>query len=94
MGLRYNESVDTFSFSLVLLSLVVGDVDHVRKCAKATRFSDSTYRSGWRPDVPSELASGRPDLVKLINSMWHREFRRRPHMQDVAKALATMAGPP
>ena len=94
MGLRYNESVDTFSFSLVLLSLAVGDVDHVRKCTKTIRFSDTTYQSGWRPAVPAKLAAGRPALIKLIQSMWHRDLDQRPRMQDVKEALSTMAGPP
>ena len=94
MQLRYNESADTFSFALVLLSLAVGDIDHICKCAKSKRFSSSTYQSGWRPPISSKLKSWRPGLVKLIESMWHADFRQRPAMRDVADALITMAGPP
>ena len=41
---RYNESADTFSFALVLLSLAVRDIDYVAK--SANRLTATTYALG------------------------------------------------
>jgi len=85
MGVRYNESADTFSFALVLLCLAVGDVDYVRKLGKFV--STSTYATGWRPAIPAELDSACPDLAKLISEMWDHDIHKRPPLKAVVPRI-------
>ena len=85
-----NESVDTFSFALVLLCLAVGDIAFVRNQGNA--ITSIAYAKGWRPLIPEELAEKSPGLVQLIRSMWDGDFRKRPAMRDVAATLANMTG--
>jgi hypothetical protein len=64
MGMRYNESADTFSFALVLLCLAVGDICYVGKLAR--QVPSLWYAQGCRPVIPALLDSACPDLAKLI----------------------------
>ena len=83
---RYNESADTFSFALVLLSLAVGDINYVAKSAKG-RVAAATYRLGWRPDIPRVVHEQCADLAALISAMWTDDFRERPSMKEVVDRL-------
>ena len=81
-----NESVDTFSLSLVLLSLAVGAIDHVQAWAMQ-RLDSFSYVEGARPPIPDSLKVSSPDLVDLIEKMWLADFRARPAMKDVVVGL-------
>ena len=81
---RCNESVDTFSFALVLLCLVVGDIGFVAKMQARVRVFAS---SGWRPIIPTQVSKECPDLAALISDMWGAEFRKRPSMASVVARL-------
>ena len=80
-----NESVDTFSFALVLLSLAAGDINYVRlRC----RFvSSSSYAQGFRPGIPAAIRERCPDLASLIVEMWDGDFRKRPALREVVVQL-------
>ena len=82
---RYNESVDTFSFALVLLCLAAGDIGYMRK--QGSRIPRAAYAQGWRPPIPSELRFRCPDLASLISEMWDGDFRKRPALRDVVPRL-------
>ena len=85
-GERYNESADTFSFSLVLLCIAVGDMKHLQRSA-GKFFSMAAFASGWRPPIPQGISQHSPDLSSLVSSMWQTDFRQRPRMADVVTAL-------
>ena len=85
MMLRYNESADTFSFALVLLSLAAGDIGYIKK--RGRLISRSSYALGWRPPIPSELGESCPDLAKLIAEMWDGDFRKRPTLKAIVPRL-------
>ena len=82
---RYNESADTFSFALVLLSLAVRDIDYVAK--SANRLTAATYAMGWRPVIPRMVHEQCADLSALISAMWTGDFRKRPSMKEVVDRL-------
>ena len=82
---RYNESADTFSFSLVLLSLAAGDISYVRKRGKS--IASTSYAMGWRPPIPSKLRKRCPELASLIKEMWDGDLRARPTMKEVVIRL-------
>ena len=84
-GERYTESVDTFSFSLVLLCLAVGDIGYVRKHAR--RNMSTAYALGYRPPIPALLDFSCPDLASLIGEMWLDDFRARPPLNAVVPRL-------
>ena len=83
---RYNESVDTFSFALVLLCLAAGDIAFVSKSAGVV-IARTAYLSGWRPVVPGRIRKRCPDLASLITEMWDGDFRKRPALKDVVPRL-------
>jgi len=83
-----NESADTFSFALVLICLVVGDIGYVRKGATVT---SSSYALGMRPTIPAEVHERCAGLASLITEMWAGEFRERPSMEDVVTRLEGFA---
>ena len=85
VGERYNESADTFSFSLVLLCLAAGDIGYMSK--KGRMLSRIAYAQGWRPPLPSKLRERCPDLASLIKQMWNGNFRKRPALKDVVPRL-------
>ena len=79
-----NESVDTFSFSLVLLCLAAGDIEYVRK--RRGGVSSTAYAEGWRPALPKHLRA--PLMIAaLIEEMWLADFRARPAMKEVVARL-------
>ena len=82
---RYNESADTFSFALVLLSLAVQDIDYIAK--SANRLTATNYALGWRPDIPQMVHEQCADLAALISAMWTDDFRERPSMKEVVDRL-------
>ena len=89
-GERYNESADTFSFSLVLLGIAVGDMKHLRRSA-GKFFSMTAYITGWRPPIPEGISQHAPELAGLVASMWQPDLRARPSMTDVVAALEGFA---
>ena len=90
LGQRYNESVDTFSLSLVLISLLVGDIDYVIK-STGRAFSHSAYVQGWRPPIPGKVDIDQSKLVRLIEAMWQTDFRGRPPMREVVATLENLS---
>jgi len=89
LGERYNESVDTFSFSLVLISLIVGEVDFVIK-SQTNGWPQLAYIKGWRPRIPGQVDVDHPGLVRLVEAMWQTDFRGRPAMRDVVATLVNL----
>jgi len=87
MRQRYNESADTFSFSLVLLCLAVGDIDFIVAQARKDRRRIQ-YTHGKRPVIPYELEVSAPALIQLIEEMWNQKFRKRPSFSDIVPRLA------
>ena len=86
----YNESVDTFSFALVLLCLASGDIGYVLKL-KQQWITRTAYVLGWRPDIPAEIDFACPDLAKLISEMWDGDACKRPLMKQVVARLQACA---
>ena len=78
-------SQDTFSFSLVLLCLAVGDIAFVRK--RGASIARTSYAMGWRPPLSTTLRTASPEIVALIEEMWLADFRARPAMKDVVARL-------
>ena len=76
---------DTFSFSLVLLCLAVGDIAFVRKRGRA--IARTAYATGFRYKVPKSLRKACPEIAALIKEMWLTDFRARPAMKDVVVRL-------
>lgn len=85
MGDRYNESVDTFSFALVLLCLAAGDIEYVVKAARVKSSCD--YVNGVRPPFPPDLLKGCPAICALISEMWDDDFRSRPSFKSIVPRL-------
>ena len=84
---RYNESVDTFSFALVLLCLAVGDIGYIRNQSRK-KHSRVKYAFGGRPNIPWRLRESAPKLADLIDEMWDADFRRRPAFSAIVPRLA------
>ena len=82
-------SQDTFSFSLVLLCLAVGDISFVRNRGRA--ISKIAYATGFRYKIPKYLRKACPEIAALIKEMWDGDFRKRPLMKDVVVRLAETA---
>ena len=78
-------SQDTFSFSLVLLCLAVGNIAFVRKRGRA--IARTAYASGFRYKIPKSLRTACPEIAALIKEMWLTDFRARPAMKDVVVRL-------
>merc|ERR1712032_333898 len=85
--MRYNESVDTFAYALVLLCLAIGDIHYVLRATKESCSGAQCYVGGWRPSVPDTLRNTMPELVELIEACWHQDFRVRPTMRGVVVSL-------
>ena len=86
---RYNESVDTFSFALILLSLAVGDIAYVVKQYKTTGVNG--YVLGRRPLIPPKLQEEACDLCELIKECWNADFCERPKFKDIVPRLEKCA---
>ena len=72
---------DTFSFSLVLLCLAVGDIAFVRKRGRG--IASTAYATGFRYNIPKSLRKACPVIAALIKEMWDGDFRKRPAMKNV-----------
>ena len=77
---------DTFSFSLVLLCLSLGNIGHIRTLA-LKKPASVRYTHGGRPRLPKSLHRACPQIVALIEEMWRADFRARPMMKDVTARL-------
>ena len=84
---RYNESVDTFSFALVLLCLAVGDIGYIRN-QSGRNPNRIKYATGGRPTIPWRLREAAPKLANLIVEMWSADFRRCPAFSAIVPRLA------
>ena len=83
--LLHTSSQDTFSFSLVLLCLAVGDIAFVRNRGRA--IARAAYATGFRYRLPKSLRKACPEIAALIKEMWDGDFRKRPAMKDVVIRL-------
>jgi serine/threonine protein kinase len=80
---QYNESVDVYSFAMILFYLLVGrppwpslpGLDAVRKASD----------EGDRPNIPRDL-DGR--LTALMKECWDDEFRMRPRFDAILERLS------
>ena len=81
-----NKSVDTFSFALLLLEIVVGDALYV-KSHWPGRFA---FVKGWRPPFPPALAEEQPELVALIEQCWAQDPSSRPDFNSIEARLAAL----
>ena len=73
LKIRYNEKVDVYSFSLVLLEIALSHSRHVRMYFKSQYCAASKAQGGLghRPPLPRGLRNDHPDLVALIKACWH-----------------------
>ena len=78
--MRYNEKADVFSFSYVLLEIVLSNSYWVK--------DNFSRRFGWRPPIPLKLDEAAPDLVALLSDCWAADFReRRPAFSAICTRL-------
>ena len=93
-GERYQESVDVFSFALVLLEIVSGvDVETWFEAEGVEpRGAAAFHATGKRLDLSEEFAPGRHSpagmsALELVERCWHPDPASRPTMQACRKLL-------
>ena len=83
---QYNKSVDVFSYGLVLLEIAVGKADFV----KLSGMDRTSYVSGKRPGISSELRETLPEVCVLIEEAWHEDPTERPEFVTIEPRLAAL----
>ena len=82
-GIPYNEKVDVFYFSFVLLEIVLSDTRWVSK----DYGKRNCQVRGWRPEIPLLLEQKVPELADLMQDCWKPEFRSRPAFSEICERL-------
>jgi len=88
---NYDYKADTYSFALVLWSMVTGQTPYTRY-EKSPSFA-ATVASGIRPDFPIFNPPILPELKQLIESCWAPNPALRPDFGQIQEILYNMRCP-
>ena len=83
LGMPYNESVDVYSFSILLWEIL-----HLQTPFDGftqNMFDVSVVGTGVRPKCDDKVLS--PELSNLMNRGWHANWKQRPTMEGMSKGL-------
>ena len=81
-GEKYDETVDVYSFGIVLWELFCQKKPH--RNYQAQHIPYLVAEKGLRPDLPKHLP---PTLTELIKSCWDEQPKNRPRFTHIVKQL-------
>jgi len=85
----YDQKVDTYSFGLVLWSMLTGLLPY-DNYKTLHSFTDEIIVAGTREKIPAFIQAVHPDLARLINKCWAADPVERPDFTEILESLYKM----
>ena len=84
-GNRYGLPADVYSFAVLLLEAVLGDIRSVRDQFK--KMHQFAAVEGWRPKIPGATWEEHSEIMTLVCRCWHSNPSERPTFEEVVETI-------